>query len=68
MDKYELRKKYLEIRKGIVDTKEKSQKIENSVINNEKYKRAQVIALYKALSLMKNVIDLGLEKVTMIDF
>lgn len=50
MDKNEIRKKYLEIRKNIADKKEKSQKIENSVINNEKYKKAQVIALYKALS------------------
>ena len=50
MDKNELRKKYLEIRKCIKNSKEKSRVIEDLVINTEEYRKAQVVALYKALS------------------
>ena len=41
MDKNELRKKYLEIRKCIKNSKEKSRVIENLIINIEEYKKAQ---------------------------
>ena len=50
MNKEELRQKYLLIRKNIINKQEKSESIANLIINNEIYKKARVIALYKSLS------------------
>ena len=49
MDKIELRKKYINIRKNILDKKEKSEAIFNRIIQREEYKHSKIIGLYKNL-------------------
>lgn len=49
MNKNELRKKYLLIRKEVQDKLDKSNSIFNKIINSEEYKTSRVIGLYKNL-------------------
>lgn len=49
MDKKELRKKYIKIRKEIKNKEEKSIIIQNKIMNLEIYKKAKVICLYSNL-------------------
>ena len=46
--KEELRKKYIKLRKDILDRKEKENKIFNSIISLDNYIKAQTIGLYCA--------------------
>ena len=50
LEKENLRKKYIEIRKRIIDKQSKSKKIINKIIDEEDFKLAKVVALYKSLS------------------
>ena len=50
LEKDNLRKKYIEIRKRIIDKQYKSKKIINKIIDEEDFKLAKVVALYKSLS------------------
>lgn len=49
MNKNELRKKYLELRKNIIDRKQKEEEIFNKLINSFEYNSSRVIALYYSL-------------------
>lgn len=49
MNKQELRKQYLELRKTILDKDSKSKKIIDKVISFESFKLAKVIAIYNSL-------------------
>lgn len=49
MSKEEIRKKYLELRKSIIDRDIKSKIIFNKIINSIDFKDSKVIALYKSL-------------------
>lgn len=49
MSKEELRKKYIAIRKGIIDKDIRSIEICKEIINLKEYKLARVVALYKSL-------------------
>ena len=49
MNKSELRKKYIEIRKNIKDKEEKSKEIFNRIISLNEFKKSKVIALYYSL-------------------
>ena len=58
MDKNELRKKYLLIRKSIKDKQEKSNIIFNKVINSEEYTNSRIIGLYNSLPNEVNTSEL----------
>ena len=49
MDKKELRKEYLNIRKNISNKKEKSEIIKQKIINSDFYKNSKIIAIYSNL-------------------
>ena len=49
MNKQELRKQYLELRKRICDKNSKSKEIIKKIIYFDKYKKAKEIALYNRL-------------------
>jgi len=49
MNKKELRKQYLELRKTILNRDSKSKKVTDKIIFFDKYKEAKVIALYNSL-------------------
>ena len=48
--KNELRKKYLAIRKNIINASTKSKIIQDNVINTKYYQDSKVIALYKSMT------------------
>ena len=50
MNKQELREKYISIRKNIKNKKEKSAIITKKIIEDNDYKNAKIIALYKSLT------------------
>lgn len=50
MDKLDIRKKHIQIRKEIQNKKEKSKSIVHQIINHSKYKEAHVIACYCSLN------------------
>lgn len=56
--KEDLRKKYISIRNNIQNKKEKSLKIFHKIINEEIYKKANVIAIYKSLPSEVDTSDL----------
>ncbi len=58
MNKVELRKKYLEIRKNIINKDKKSEIIFNALINSDEYKKSHVIALYYSLKSEVNTLKL----------
>ncbi len=49
MNKIEAREKFLKIRKNIVNREEKDEVIFNKIIENKKFKKAKVIAVYKSI-------------------
>ena len=58
INKEELRKKYLEVRKDLPHKEEKSKTIITKIIKTKEYQEARVIALYKSLSSEVNLDDL----------
>ena len=58
MNKNELRKKYLELRKNIIDRKQKEEEIFNKLINSFEYNSSRVIALYYSLKSETDTIKL----------
>lgn len=58
MNKIELRKKYLLIRKSIINKEEKSDIIFNKLISSDEYKKSHVIALYYSLKSEVNTLKL----------
>ena len=58
MNKSKLRKKYIEIRKGIIDKEKKSLEILRKITSLEEYKKSKVIALYYSLSSEVDTINL----------
>lgn len=58
MDKKELRKKYLLIRKNISDKKAKSEIIIHKIIEEKEYQNAKIAALYKSLESEVDTLEL----------
>lgn len=58
MNKKELRKQYLKLRKTIYDKELKSKEIINKIISLDKYKKAKIIALYNSHEDEVNTQDL----------
>ena len=56
--KEELRKKFLLIRKNIIDKSNKSSIIMDKIINSEEYKKSKIIAIYKSLNSEVDTNDL----------
>ena len=61
MEKDELRKKYLDIRKNILNKEAKSQIIIEKVIQSDEYQKAQVLLLYYSLPSEVKTIPLILD-------
>ena len=49
MNKIEAREKFLKIRKNIVNREEKDEVIFSKIIENKKFKKTKVIAVYKSI-------------------
>jgi 5-formyltetrahydrofolate cyclo-ligase len=58
MNKSELRKYYLNVRKNIIDRKNKEKEIFNRLINSEEYIKSKVIAFYYSLDSEVNTLEL----------